>query len=170
MKTKMKKLISIKSVPLFVLALLIVLGTALADGREPVSGSGNVQLVSASDTELVLQGPAKFSVGGEVLEGMVTVTVDLTQTELQESVVHYNWVKHEFTFDDGESTLTTIGEEFAVPTDENPAIQTLHGNMEIMSGTGVFEGASGELRVNGQMNFGAMPPEATFEAQGVICR
>lgn len=156
--------------PLLALVLLIVSGLALAARREPVSGSGNVKLVFASEIKLVLQGPAKFSVGGEKLEGMVTVTVDLTQTEVQESVVHYKWVKHEFTFDNGESTLTTIGEEFVVPTDENPAIQALHGNMEIISGTGVFEGASGELRVNGQMNFGAMPPEATFEAQGVICR
>lgn len=44
----------------------------------------------------------------------------------------------------------------------------LRGHMEIVDETGVFEGASGELRVNGQMDW--LIGQATFEAHGVITR
>ena len=55
-----------------------------------------------------------------------------------------------------------------MPTDENPAISTLHGNMEIIPelGTGIFEGVSGELRVNGQMD--GLLGEVPFESHGTI--
>jgi hypothetical protein len=43
MKTRMKKLISIKSVPVLALALLIVLGTALAES-EGDEGEGQIHL------------------------------------------------------------------------------------------------------------------------------
>ena len=165
MKTKMKKLISIGSVSMLTLVLLIVLGSALASGRKPLSVSGEVTAISQTQ----FQGTATLSIEGEEFEGLVTVSVDPEQIEVRNEVTHYKCVMHVFEFSE-EDTLITIGEEFAAPADDNPGILTLHGNMEITEGTGVFEGGSGELRVNGQMNVGVMPPEATFEANGIISR
>ena len=161
MKTKMKKLVSIKSMPLLALVLLIVSGFTLAPpGREPISICGVVDLGTFSGTAIVV-------VGGEAMPGTVQV-IPLQPPYEKDGVTHYPEIMHVFDF--GDNALDTIGAEFAVPADDNPGILTLHGNMEITEGTGVFEGASGELRVNGQMNVGVMPPEATFEANGIISR
>jgi hypothetical protein len=157
MKAKMKKLISIKSIPILALALLVVLGSALAAGRDPVTISGTVDLTTFS-------GSAAVTIGGGTLSCNVQVT-PLQPPVPKDGGLYFPEVQHVFTFEDG-STLTMTGEELAMPTDENPAIHTLHGNMEITSGTGVFEGASGELRVNGQMDW--LVEQATFESHGAI--
>ena len=161
MKAKMKKLISIKSIPILALALLIVLGSALADGRDPVSISGVVDLATFTGT-------ATVTVGGEELTGSVAV-IPLQDPVPKDGGLYFPEVQHVFDFGDG-NMLTTTGEELAMPTDENPAVSTLHGNMEIIPelGTGIFEGASGELRVNGQMDWSV--GQATFESHGAISR
>ena len=159
MKTRMKKLISVKSMPVLALALLVLLGTALAAGRDPVSISGTVDLATFSGTTTV-------TIGGEEISACVAV-IPMAEPEPKDGGLYFPVVQHVFTFDDG-SILTTTGEELAMPTDENLAVWTLHGNMEIISGTGVFEGASGELRVNGQMDWSV--GQATFEANGTISR
>ena len=159
MKTKTKKSISIMSLPILALALLVVSGLALAAGREPVSISGEVDLTTFSGT-------ATVSVGGEELEGTVAV-IPLQNSVPKDGGLYFPEVEHVFNLADG-STLITTGEELAMPTDENPAIYTLHGNMEIIDGTGVFDGASGELRVNGQMDWSI--GQATFNANGAISR
>jgi len=142
------------------MALLIALGSALAEpAREPVSISGDVNLATFSGT-------ATVTIGGEQLVGSVQVT-PLAPPEPKDGGLYFPVVEHVFDFGGG-STLTTIGQELAMPTDENPAVHTLHGNMEITEGTGVFEGASGELRVNGQMDWSV--GQATFEAHGAISR
>lgn len=165
MKTKMKKLISIKSMPLLALVVLIVSGFTLAPpGREPISICGVVDLGTFSGTAIVI-------VGGEAISGTVEV-VPLQEPVPKDGGLYFPDVQHAFTFEDG-SSLTTTGEELAMPTDENPGVFTLHGNMEIISGTGVFEGASGELRVNGEMDYTflpPLPPQATFNAKGTICQ
>jgi len=162
MKARMKKLISIKSIPILALALLIVLGSALAAGRDPVSISGQVTLTEVPP----FFGTATVTIGGEELAGTVAV-IPMAPPVPKDGGLYFPEVKHVFELDDG-STLTTTGEELAMPTDENPAISTLHGNMEITGGTGVFGGASGELRVNGQMDWSV--GQATFNANGVISR
>jgi hypothetical protein len=159
MKAKSRKLISIKSIPILALALLIVSGLALAAVHEPVSISGEVDLITFSGT-------ATVTIGGEELE--VTVQVIPKQPPVpKDGGLYFPEVEHVFNLADG-STLITTGEELAMPTDENPAIYTLHGNMEIIDGTGVFDGASGELRVNGQMDWSI--GQATFDAKGAISR
>ena len=164
MKAKMKKLISIKSIPILALALLIVLGTALAAGRDPVSISGQVTLTEVPP----FFGEATVTIRGEELAGTVAV-IPLQEPVPKDGGLYFPELQHVFTFEDG-STLTTTGEEFAMPTDENPAVATLHGNMEITEGTGIFEGASGKLRVNGQIDFPPISGQATFKANGTISR
>jgi len=60
MKAKMKKLISIKSIPILALVLLIVLGTAWAAGRDPVSGSGSAEAAGL----FIFEGTANLTIGG----------------------------------------------------------------------------------------------------------
>lgn len=91
--------------------------------------------------------------------------IPLEPPESKDGGLYFPKVQHVFEFGEG-STLTTIGEELAMPMDENPAVCTLHGNMEITDGTGVFEGASGVIRVNGQMDWSV--GIATFSANGAI--
>jgi len=160
MKAKMKKLISIKSISILALALLIVLGTALAAGYDPVSISGEVNLGT-------FMGTATVTIGCDTFSGGVQVKPVGGMFPRPDGGVDFPEVVHIFDFGDG-STLTTTGEEFAIPMGEKSAIWTLHGNMEITGGTGVFEDASGELRVNGQMDWSI--EQATFEAHGTISR
>jgi hypothetical protein len=169
MKAKMKKLISIKSMPLLALVLPIVSGFTLAPpGREPISICGVVDLDDFSGTAIVV-------VGGEAISGTVQV-VPLQEPIPKDGGLYFPVVEHWFMFDTG--SLVTTGEEFAMPTDENSSIATLHGNMEIIresvtgmaSTSGAFEGASGELRVNGQMDWPPISGQATFNAKGTISR
>jgi hypothetical protein len=157
MKTKMKKMISIKSITILTLTFLIALGSALAASHDPVSICGTVDLNT-------FKGTAMATIGGEELSGTVAV-IPMQPPVSKDGGLYFPEVQHVFTFEDG-SALTTTGEEFAMPTDENPAILTLHGNMEIIEGNGVFEGASGELQVNGQMDQSI--GQATFNANGAI--
>jgi len=159
MKARIQKMISIKSVLFTAVMLFIVSALTLAAGHDPVSISGTVDLASFTGTATVI-------IGSEELECEVAV-IPMQPPEPKDGGLYFPEVQHVFTFEDG-STLTTTGEEFAMPTDENPAILTLHGNMEIISGTGVLEGASGELRVNGQMDWSI--GQATFNANGAISR
>ena len=84
MKTKMKKLISIGSVSMLTLVLLIVLGSALASGRKPLSVSGEVTAISQTQ----FQGTATLSIEGEEFEGLVTVSVDPEQIEVRNEVTN----------------------------------------------------------------------------------
>ena len=51
MKTRMKKLISIGTIPVLALALLVVLGTVLETGSAPAAVSGSLYAAQAGDTE-----------------------------------------------------------------------------------------------------------------------
>jgi len=139
--------------------LLAALGLTLAAVREPILIEGQVDLTSFT-------GEAIVTIAGEELH--CTVGVDPAGGMHPNPGGGYDFpvVIHQFAMED--STLTTAGPEFSEPTDENPAVHTLHGYMEIVDGSGVFECASGELRVNGQMDWSI--GQATFAARGVISR
>lgn len=160
MKVRIKKSTSIRLMSVPTLALLATFGAALAEtGRDPVTITGQVDL-------LTFTGTATVTIGTETLSGTVQV-IPMAPPEPKDDGLYFPVVNHVFTFEDG-STLTTTGAELAMPTDENPAIFTLHGNMDIIDGTGVCEDASRELRVNGQMDFSI--GQATFESKGAISR
>jgi hypothetical protein len=148
----------------FSLVLLIGLGTALAAGREPISISGEVTLAE----EPPFLGEVTVAIGGEELECTVQVIPIGGMFERPTGGYDFPEVLHIFTTLDEESEFTTTGAEFTEPTDENPAVHTLHGNMEIISGSGVFDGASGKLQANGQIVWSV--GQATFKANGVISR
>ncbi len=157
MKARMKKLISIKSIPILALALLIVLGTALADGRDPVSGSGTAVLNLGTGTA---EGDAILIIRGE--EFTTLVAVQLTGQVISDEGVTHVTSTHTFTFDNGSITTTDKG---VIDTDG-----TLNENLTIISGTGDYEGACGELRVHDQIQF--QPPMAyvSYDIRGVISR
>jgi len=159
MKAKMKRLTLI-SMPVFALALLVILGTALAAGRDPVSGSGNVTYFA---------GPATLTIGDETFEGNVVVTPTAPPEFRPSGVIYFPAVQHVFSFgDQNENTFTTIGKEVAVPIGTSGAY-ILSGYMTITEGTGVFADASGEMSVQGEitdLNAG----KASFEVHGAISR
>ncbi len=162
MKARMKKLISIKSIPILALALLVVLGSALADSEgDSVTGSGDVQLYSP----VYGKGSATLSIEGEKFEGLVEVYVLASPEEKPDGLL-FPEVKHIFNFGD-DNTLTTIGEEFAKYTDQ-PPLCVLEGNMNITEGTGEFDGAYGEMDVHGKIHLGE--GWASFKVNGKISR
>ncbi len=159
MKAKMKKLISIESIPILALALLIVLGTALAEtGREPVSGSGTAKLNLVTGEAV---GQADLIIGGE--EFTASLAVQLTSQVVSDEGVLHATATHTFTLPGG--TIITSDKE-VIDTDG-----TLNAHLTITGGTGAFEGASGELTGHGQVQF-TSPTTAnvSYEIRGVISR
>ena len=168
MTARMKKLTSI-SMLVVVLALLVVLGVVLTKGpvREPVTIYGSeVDLTAPGGTF----GNATLTIRGDEFVGTVRVTreeVDGITSVPKGEGEYVLAAKHFFDFGDG-NTLTTIGAEYIVPTEEDPLVFTPHGDMEITEATGLFEGLSGELRLNGQIDRNPDVMEATFHANGVV--
>ena len=167
MKARMKKLISI-SIPVFVLALLIVLGTALAEpARDPVTICGsNVDLTDPYGPF----GDATLTIRGDTFSGTVRIgslPPPAPQPEPTRDGLYLPAATHFFDFGDG-NTLKMLGEEYLVATDEDKDVFTLHGNAEIIEATGVFEGVSGELRISATINRHEDVMEANFHANGVI--
>jgi len=162
MKAKMKKLISIKSIPILALALLVVLDTALADSEgDSVTGSGSVNATPAG----IFEGTATISIEGEKFEGSVTVT-PMSSPEPKDGGLYFPVIEHVFDFGD-DNTFTTYGDEFAKPTDQ-PGLSILDGYMNIDSGTGDFDGASGEMSVHGKIHL--FEGWASFKVNGRISR
>lgn len=162
MKTKVKKLISIKSMAVLGLALLVVLGTAMADSAcDHVSGSGATEL---DPSDGLFKGSGNLTIQGEKFDALVTVSVDNLFIS-EDGVLQAKGVTHKFDFGDG-NTFTTSGNEIGDPTD-TPGLFTLKGLMRITSGTGVFEDASGELTIRGEMDMRELPA-ASFDFEGVI--
>ena len=155
----MKKLTTKWTIRFLTLALLIVLSTALAEpAKDPVSGSGSSSAISdyqfAGSATLVIRGQEK-------LADLVVTLLGLTVSD--EGVQHVV-ATHTFTFADG--SITTSDKEVAEPTD-TIGLYTLNANMEIVSGTGVYEGVTGRLTAHGTIDFRALPT-ADFEIVGVI--
>jgi len=163
MKARMKKLISIKSILLLALVLLIVLGSALAAGHEPVSGSVSAIAINAYQFE----GTATLTIGGgeEVKPSFVATLLEMSEND--EGVLHAK-VSHTFDFGDG-NTFTTEDKAVMEPVDEF-GLYTLNETLKIISGEGDFEDVSGELHVHGQINFGVTPAEVSVDIRGAISR
>jgi hypothetical protein len=162
MKARMKKLISKKSVPVLVLALSIVLGSALAEtASEHVSGSG-ATILDPSDG--LFKGSGNLTIQGENFNASITVSVANLFTS-EDGVLQAKGVTHTFDFGDA-NTFITSGNEIGDPTD-TPGLFTLKGLMRITSGTGVFENSSGQLTIRGEMDMSTLPA-ASFDFEGVI--
>ncbi len=129
--------------------------------REDTTGAGATAAINdyqfAGTATLIIHGQEKLA--------------NLIVTLLEPPVVDANGVQHvkathEFTFADG-SSITTSDQEIAEPT-ATLGLYTLTANMEIFSGTGIYEGARGQLMANGTIDFAAQPPAARFELAGAI--
>jgi len=141
-------------------ALLIVLSTALAEpAADPVSGKGSSSAINqfqfAGTVTLVIRGQEKLA------ELLVTV---LAPPKVSDEGVQHVVATHTFTLADG--SITTSDKEVAEPT-ATPGLYTLNANMEVVSGTGVYEGVTGHLTAHGTIDFRAVPA-AEFEIAGVI--
>jgi N-acetylneuraminic acid mutarotase len=98
-------------------------------------------------------------------------TADLLVTFLEPPVVDANGVQHikathEFTFPDG-SSFVTSDQEIATPM-ATEGLFTLAAIMDITSGTGLYEGATGRLEANGTLSFRGRFPSAQFEMAGAV--
>jgi hypothetical protein len=161
MKSGTRKTTSKWAMPVIGLALLIFLSTALAEpAADPVSGSGS----SSAINEYQFAGSATLVIRGQDRSADLLVTL-MGLTENDEGVQHVV-ASHTFTFNDGSGSITTSDKEVAEPTDI-PGLYTLNANMNIVSGTGIYEGVTGRLTAHGTIDFRALPA-AEFEITGVI--
>lgn len=144
--------------------LLIALGVTLAAARHPVSGSGSAAL--NPDTGL-FEGSADLAVGDEMSEGIPFAVTLLTPLEPDEEGVLHIRATHTFDFGDGD-TFTTDDMGVADPADI-PGLYILNETLTITSGTGDFEGVSGDLHVHGELDRRELPC-ASFEVRGAISR
>ncbi|UCE47693.1 MAG: hypothetical protein JSW47_19105, partial [Phycisphaerales bacterium] len=107
MRTKMKKLVSMKSILMLVLVLLVVIGSALAARRYPVSGSGEV-LLDPSEIPDPPPDNVWLTIAGKPYEGRVTFNAG-DPVEGPGGVLHFDGVKHTFDFED--DIFYTTGDE-----------------------------------------------------------
>lgn len=163
MKARMKKMISI-SIPVLALALLVVLGSALAGpARDPVTICGSEVDLTAPGGPL---GDATLTIRGDTFSGTVRIGGEAPPEPTRDGL-YLPAATHFFNFGD-DGTLKMIGAEYLVATDEDPLVFTLHGNAEITEATGVFDGVSGELRISATINRNPDVMEANFQANGVV--
>jgi hypothetical protein len=154
-----KRMVTIKTLSALALVFLIVLGSALAGpAKDPVSGSGS----SSAINEYQFAGTATLVIRGQEKSAELLVTL-LGLTVNDEGVQHVE-ATHTFTLTDG--SITTSDKEIAEPT-STPDLYTLNANMKIVSGTGVYGGASGHLTGHGTIDFRTIPT-ANFEIRGSI--
>jgi hypothetical protein len=152
----------IKSMLVFAVVFIIVLSSAMAKpAKDPVSGSGSTVL-SDPGPPLVFTGTATLVIRGQQKLADLTVTV-LGITISDEGVQHVV-ATHTFAFSDG-SSITTSDKEVAEPT-AVPGLYIINANMKVVSGTGVYDGASGHLSAHGTIDLiGGM---ADFGLKGSI--
>ena len=158
MRTKMTELIGIRSIPLFVLALLIVLGPAWAARHYPVLGSGEVPL----GLTLPVGHNVRLTIAGKLYEGDVTVKMG-EPVKGPGGILRFYGVEHTFDFEGG--IFNTTGDEIATPTGVE-GVYTLSGYMEITGGKGRFEGAYGRLSVHGELNY--KTEKILFDVRGAM--
>jgi hypothetical protein len=182
MKSRMKRIVSIRSLPAFVLAttLLLLLGTAVATvpAMDPVSGTGSSEIITANPyvptpeplpeppegVMMQFEGSVELSVRDELVTADLLVNVYSVLVN-EEGVQHVS-ASHILTFEDG-STIVTDDMEVAEPTDK-PGLYTINAKMEVKEGTGIYDGVSGNLTAHGTMDFRVFPFEASFTLRGAI--
>ena len=128
--------------------------------KDPVSGWG----ASSAINDYQFQGSATLIVRGEMKSAGLLVTV-LAPPRISDDGVQHVEATHTFTFDDG-SSITTLDKEVAEPT-TTLGVYTINATMDVVSGTGIYEGVSGHLSAHGIIDFRAVPA-AEFEMRGSI--
>ncbi len=157
MKTKMKSLL------LFTVVFMIVLGSAIAKpARDPVSGYGSTVL-SDPGPPMVFAGTATLFIRGQ--EKLADLTVTVLGIRISDEGVQHVVATHNFTFTDGSGSITTSDKETAEPT-AIPGLYIINANMKVVSGTGVYDGASGHLSAHGTIDL--IAGMADFDLKGSI--
>jgi hypothetical protein len=128
---------------------------------EDTTGSGATTAINDHQ----FQGTATLTIHGHEKSAELVVTV-LEPPVVDANGVQYVKAMHEFTFADG-SSITTSDQEVATPT-STPGLYTITAQMDIVSGTGVYEGVTGQLEANGTIDFAAQPPAAQFNIAGAV--
>ena len=186
MKSRMIKLVSIRSLPAFILAttLLLLLGTAVATepAMDPVSGTGSSEIITANPyvplpepftlpeppegVMMQFEGSVELSVRGELKTAELLVNVYSVLVD-EEGVQHVS-ASHILNLGDG-NTIITDDMEVAEPTD-TPGLYTINATMEVKEGAGIYDGVSGHLTAHGTMAFNVWPYKASFTLRGAISR
>ena len=151
----------VRSALYMVAVFLVVVVQATGLAADNTTGTG----ATAAINDFQFQGTAALTIHGHEKSAELLVTV-LAEPVIDANGVHHVVASHTFTFADG-SSITTSDTETAVPT-ATPGLYTLTARMDIVSGTGIYEGVSGQLEAHGTMDFAAQPPAAQFELAGVI--
>ncbi|MHC4309655.1 MAG: hypothetical protein ACYS3N_09675 [Planctomycetota bacterium] len=164
MKTKLKKLISKKMIIVPALVLLVVLGSALAkSARDPVVGSG--QADAYMDLGYAV-GTANIAIRG-LPQPQATVVVTLGPPRYSDEGVLHATSSHIFYFGSGNS-FTTEDKVIGDPT-STPGLLRLNETLRIVSGAGIFAGATGNLTVHGSLEFISLTDaEVTYDIRGSI--
>jgi N-acetylneuraminic acid mutarotase len=134
---------------------------AVASGPDSTWGSGATSAIN----DYQFAGTATLNIRGQEKSAELLVTL-LAEPEVEPNGVQHVLATHTFTFADG-SSFTTSDQEVATPT-ATPGLYTLTGIMDLISGTGMYEGVTGRLTVNGTIDFAAQPPAAQFDIGGAI--
>jgi hypothetical protein len=151
----MRRLLSTCAASAAVVALVSPSSTAAAAGRcKPVT----------AETETFATGPASFAgmargtLGGEPFSGSVTTTVTSAPEPAGASGVLFATTSHEIALPAG--TITTSDVARLVPTQET-------GVYRLITHATVVEGGTGQLALNGIVNF--VDGSAEAQVKGVIC-
>jgi hypothetical protein len=170
MRANMKKCTSTLTGVVLATVVLFLQGTASADpaAMDPVSGGGVTQLIPCPPPAGIMmqfEGMVVLSIRGELRSAHLLVNV--YSIEQNEEGVQHVTASHVLTFDDDGSTIVTSDKEVAEPTD-TPGVVTLNASLDVVAGTGAYEGATGNLTAHGTMDFTGFLPTACFTLQGVV--
>ena len=159
MKTKLHEQTSWKTFIVPALILLVILGSALArPARSPVSGSGWADLYDGYAI-----GKADIAIRG-VPQPQADVVVTLGTPRYSDEGVLHTTSEHIFYFGSGNS-FTTEDKVIGDPTC-TPGVYRLNETLRIVSGTGIFAGAVGNLTVHGVLDM--VLGEVTYDIRGSI--
>ena len=164
MKTKLQKLTSKSLIVVPALILLVVLGSALAKpARNPVVGSGEAD---ADMTSGLATGTANISI--RRVQMQATVDAILGPPRFSDEGVLHAVSSHIFDFGNN-NTFTTDDKVVADPTD-TPGLYRLSEKLRVVSGTGIFQDAVGNLTVHGWLQFAPdmLTAEVVYDIRGSI--
>jgi Tol biopolymer transport system component len=132
---------------------------------EPVFDSAWGSGSTAAINDYQFAGSATLTIHGQEKSADLLVTL-LAEPQVDADGVQHVVATHTFTFADGSSFITS-DQEVATPT-ATPGLYILTGIMDLASGTGMYEGVTGQLSVDGTIDFAAQPPAARFDMAGAI--
>lgn len=166
MKVRAKKLVH---VIVWLVVLSVVFNSAMARNaaKDPISGVGSSSLLLAPPPPGVMmqfEGTVDLVVRGDPTTAKLLVNI--YSVSVNEEGVQHVIASHVITFEDG-NAIVTIDKEVAEPTDL-PGLYTLNANMKVLSGTGIYSGATGHFTAHGMMDFTGILPAASFEIRGAV--